>query len=146
MSNLTRWEPMHEMMSLREAMDRLFDDAFTRPVSMRDLSAMPLIDLSEDDDEITVKAVLPGLKPEDVQISVTADVLTIKGEFKNEDESKNRNYLIRERRFGSFERMMQLPTEVQTEKAHADFADGILTIRLPKAEAVKPKSISIKVK
>jgi len=137
---------MHEMMSLREAMDRLFDDAFTRPVSMRDLSAMPLIDLSEDDDEITVKAVLPGLKPEDVQISVTADVLTIKGEFKNEDESKNRNYLIRERRFGSFERMIQLPTEVQTEKAHADFADGILTIRLPKAEAVKPKSISIKVK
>jgi len=146
MSNLTRWEPIHEMMSLREAMDRLFDDAFTRPVSMRDLSAMPLIDLSEDDDEITVKAVLPGLKPEDVQISVTADVLTIKGEFKNEDESKNRNYLIRERRFGSFERMMQLPTEVQTEKAHADFADGMLTLRLPKAEAVKPKSISIKVK
>jgi len=146
MSNLTRWEPIHEMMSLREAIDRLIDDAFTRPVSMRDLSAMPLIDLSEDDDEITVKAVLPGLKPEDVQISVTADVLTIKGEFKNEDESKNRNYLIRERRFGSFERMMQLPTEVQTEKAHADFADGMLTLRLPKAEAVKPKSISIKVK
>lgn len=146
MSNLTRWEPMREMMSLREAMDRLFDDAFTRPVSLRDLAALPLIDLSQDDDEITVKAVLPGLKPEDVQISVTADVLTIKGEFKNEDEGKNRNYLIRERRFGSFERMIQLPTEVQTEKAHADFADGILTIRLPKAEAVKPKSISIKVK
>ncbi len=146
MSNLTRWEPMREMMSLREAMDQLFDDAFTRPVSLRDLAALPLIDLSQDDDEITVKAVLPGLKPEDVQISVTADVLTIKGEFKNEDEGKNRNYLIRERRFGSFERMIQLPTEVQTEKAHADFADGILTIRLPKAEAVKPKSISIKVK
>ena len=146
MSNLTRWEPMREMMSLREAMDRLFDDAFTRPVSLHDLAALPLIDLSQDDDEITVKAVLPGLKPEDVQISVTADVLTIKGEFKNEDEGKNRNYLIRERRFGSFERMIQLPTEVQTEKAHADFADGILTIRLPKAEAVKPKSISIKVK
>jgi len=137
---------MREMMSLREAMDRLFDDAFTRPVSLRDLAALHLIDLSQDDDEITVKAVLPGLKPEDVQISVTADVLTIKGEFKNEDEGKNRNYLIRERRFGSFERMIQLPTEVQTEKAHADFADGILTIRLPKAEAVKPKSISIKVK
>lgn len=146
MSNLTRWEPMREMMSLREAMDQLFDDAFTRPVSLRDLAALPLIDLSQDDDEITVKAVLPGLKAEDVQISVTADVLTIKGEFKNEDEGKNRNYLIRERRFGSFERMIQLPTEVQTEKAHADFADGILTIRLPKAEAVKPKSISIKVK
>ena len=146
MSNLTRWEPMREMMSLREAMDRLFDDAFTRPVSLRDLAALPLVDLSQDDDEITVKAVLPGLKPEDVQISITADVLTIKGEFKDEDESKNRNYLIRERRFGSFERMIQLPTEVQTEKAHADFADGILTIRLPKAEAVKPKSISIKVK
>ncbi len=146
MTNLTRWEPMREMMSLREAMDRLFDDAFTRPVSLRDLAALPLVDLSQDDDEITVKAVLPGLKPEDVQISITADVLTIKGEFKDEGEDKNRNYLIRERRFGSFERMIQLPTEVQTEKAHADFADGILTIRLPKAEAVKPKSISIKVK
>ena len=146
MSNLTRWEPVQEMMTLREAMDRLFDDAFTRPVSMRGGSVVPAIDLYQNEDEVVVKASLPGLKSEDVHISVTADVLTLSGEFKQDSEKKETTYHIREHRYGSFERSVMLPTEVQTDKAKADFENGILTISLPKAETVKPKTNNIKPK
>ncbi len=144
MSNLTRWEPIREMMTLREAMDRLFDDAFTRPISMSGGSAIPAVDLYQNTNEVVVKAALPGLKAEDVQISVTADALTLRGEFKQETEQKETTYHIREQRYGSFERSVALPTDVQTDKAKADFENGVLTVTLPKAEAVKPKTISIK--
>lgn len=144
MSNLTRWEPAREMMTLREAMDRLFDDAFTRPINMGVVSGLPAIDLYQTNDEVVLKAALPGLKADDVQITVTADVLTLRGEFKQESEKKEATYHVREQRYGSFERSVMLPTDVQTDKAKADFENGILTITLPKAEAVKPKSISIK--
>ncbi|MDX9864123.1 MAG: Hsp20/alpha crystallin family protein [Anaerolineaceae bacterium] len=146
MSNLIRWEPNSEIMSLRQAMDQLFNDAFTRPVSMSGVSASPAIDLFQDNDNVVIKAALPGLKAEDVEISVTADVLSLRGEYKQESEQKEATYHIREQRYGSFERSVRLPTDVQTDKAKADFEDGILTITLPKAEAVKPKMISIKAK
>jgi len=146
MSNLIRWEPVREMMSLREAMDQLFNDAFTRPASMSGGSVIPAIDLYQNNDDVVVKAALPGLKADDVQISVTADVLTLRGEFKQKDEQENTAYHIREQRYGSFERSIMLPSDVQTDKAKADFENGILTITLPKAESVKPKTISIKAK
>jgi HSP20 family protein len=146
MSNLIRWEPMREMMTLREAMDRLFDEAFTRPLSLSGVSAMPAIDMYQTDDEVVVKAALPGIKADDVQISVTGDLLTLRGEFKQENEKKDATYHIREHRYGSFERSIMLPTDVQTDKAKADFENGVLTITLPKAEAVKPKTITIKAK
>ncbi len=146
MSNLIRWEPMREMMTLREAMDRLFDEAFTRPLSLSGVSAMPAIDMYQTDDEVVVKAALPGIKADDVQISVTGDLLTLRGEFKQENEKKDATYHIREHRYGTFERSIMLPTDVQTDKAKADFENGILTITLPKAEAVKPKTITIKAK
>lgn len=146
MSNLTRWEPVREMMTLREAMDRLFDDAFTRPLGQSGLSVVPAIDLFQTAEEVVVKASLPGLKAEDVQISVTADMLTLRGEFKQEQEKKDTTYHIMERRSGSFERTVVLPTDVQTDKSKADFEDGVLTITLPKAEMVKPKTITIKAK
>jgi len=147
MSTLTRWEPVREMMTLREAMDRLFDDAFTRPISMGDVSGtMPAIDMYQTDDDIVVKAILPGLKKDDVDITVTEDLLTLRGEFGQKDENKDVAYHIREQSFGSFERAIRLPVDVETEKASAVFEDGILTITLPKAEAVKPKTISIKAK
>ena len=146
MSNLIRWEPVREMMSLREAMDQLFNDAFTRPVSMSGGSVIPAIDLYQNNDAVIVKAALPGLKADDVKISVTADVLTLRGEFKQENEQKDATYHIREQRYGSFERSIMLPSDVQTDKAKADFENGILTITLPKAESVKPKTISIKAK
>lgn len=145
-TNLTRWEPVREMMTLREAMDRLFDDAFTRPFNVSAVSAIPAIDLYQTADEVVVKAALPGLKTEDVQISVTGEVLTLRGEYKQEEEKKEATWHIREQRYGSFERSIMLPTDVQTDKAKADFENGILTISLPKAETVKPKTINIKAK
>ena len=146
MSNLIRWEPMREMMTLREAMDRLFDDAFTRPISMSGVSAMPAIDMYQTEEDVIVKAILPGLKAEDVDITVTGETLTLCGEFKAEDEHQNTRYHIRETRYGSFERALLLPADVKADKAKADFENGILTITLPIAEDVKPKSISIKAK
>lgn len=146
MSNLIRWEPMREMMSLREAMDRLFDDAYTRPLSFGEVSTSPAIDMYQTSDDVVVKATLPGLKAEDVDITVTGETLTLRGEFKQEAEQKNTNYHIREHRSGSFERAILLPTDVQANKAKADFENGILTITMPIAEEVKPKSINIKAK
>ena len=147
MSNLTRWEPVREMMTLREAMDRLFDDAFTRPINLRDGGwTSPAIDMYQTDDEVVVKAALPGFQADDVQINVTGDVLTIRGELKHEEEKKEKAWHIREQRWGSFERSVALPTDVVADKANADFANGILTITLPKAEEVKPKTITVKAK
>ncbi len=146
MSNLTRWEPMREMMTLREAMDRLFDDAFTRPFSLSGVSTVPAIDLYQTDDEVVVKAALPGYTPEDVQISVTGEHLTLRGEYKRENGHENATYHLREQRSGSFERSVTLPTHVQTDRARAEFENGILTIVLPKSDAVKPKTINIKAK
>ena len=147
MSNLIRWEPVREMMTLREAMDRLFDDAFTRPLSLSGNTwSIPAVDMYQTDNEVVVKAALPGIKADEVQINVTGEVLTLKGETKQENETKEKEYHIREQRWGAFERSIVLPTEVVADKAKADFENGVLTITLPKAEEVKPKTISIKTK
>ncbi|HKZ44285.1 MAG TPA: Hsp20/alpha crystallin family protein [Anaerolineales bacterium] len=147
MSDLIRWEPMREMMTLREAMDHLFDDAFTRPISGRSgLSSLPAIDLYQDNDDVVVKASLPGLKKDDVQITLNNGVLTLRGEYKQEETSENTTYHIREHRSGSFERSISLPVEIDTEKTKAEFENGVLTITMPKVEAVKPRMIDIKVK
>lgn len=148
MSNLIRWEPAREMMTLREAMDRLFDDAFTSPLSMRSGWSMgtPAVDMYQTDNEVVVKASIPGIKAEEVQINITGDMLTLKGEVKHEEERKDRAWHIREQRFGSFERSVALPTTVKTDKAEAVFENGILTITLPKADEVKPRTINIKPK
>jgi len=133
------------MMTLREAMDRLFDDAFTRPISINNWG-MPAIDLYQTEGDVILKASLPGLKADDVQISITGDVLTIKGEFRQNDEAKDSTYHLKEQRSGSFERSLSLPTLVQTDKTKAEFENGILTITMPKAEQVRPKTISVKAK
>ena len=148
MSNLIRWEPAREMMTLRDAMDRLFDDAFTRPLRMYDggQTSVPAVDMYQTDNEVVVKAAIPGVKADDVQINVTGEVLTIKGETREKEETKDKAYHIREQRWGMFERTVALPTDVVADKAKAEFENGILTITLPKAEEVKPKTITIKSK
>jgi HSP20 family protein len=146
MSNLIRWEPAREMMTLREAMDHLFDDAFTRPLTLRDGWSAPAIDMYQTDDEIVVKAALPGFKPDEVQINVTGEVLHIKGETKQAEDKKEKSWHIREQRWGSFERSVMLPTDVVSDKAKAEFENGVLTVTLPKAAEVKPKIINIKAK
>src|SRR5215211_821533 len=146
MSNLTRWEPASEFMTLRDAMDRLFDDAFTRPFSLlrnggATWSSLP-VDMYQTNDDVVLQAVVPGFRPENVQINVTGDVLTIRGEVKQEEEQKDKAWHIREHRLGSFERSIALPVNVVSDKASAEFENGILTITLPKAEEVKPKAIT----
>ena len=150
MSNLTRWEAGREMMTLREAMDRLFDDAFTRPFSLTreggQMAASPAVDLYQTDNEVVVKAALPGIKADDVQINLTGEMLTVKGEMKQEEEQKDKSWHIREHRWGSFERSVMLPINVMADQATADFENGILAIILPKAAEAKPKTISINAK
>jgi HSP20 family protein len=149
MSNLIRWQPVREMVTLRDAMDRLFDEAFTRPWGLSDggnLAAAPSIDMFETKDDLVIKAVLPGMKAEDVQINVAGDMLTLKGETREKTETTDKAYHIREQRWGGFERSIPMPTSVMSDKARAEFEDGILTITLPKAEEVKPKTITVKAK
>ena len=146
---LTRWEPFREMVSLREAMDRLFEESFWRP-----LSAWPVgnggltvpVDMYETEDSLVITAAVPGLKPEDVNISISGNTLTIKGEFKSEKEGERGTVHFRERRYGKFQRSFTLPANFDTEKVEAAFENGILTITLPKLEEAKPKHIPVKVK
>jgi HSP20 family protein len=139
------------MMTLREAMDRLFDDAFTRPLSMMREGgwagfSSPAIDMYQTDNEVIVKASLPGIKADEVQLNITGDLLTIKGEKKEQEEKKDKAWHIREQRWGTFERSVRLPVTVVGDRARAEFEDGILTMTLPKAEEVKPKTITINTK
>ncbi len=145
MSNLIQWEPVRDMMTLRDAMDQLFDEAFTRPIGMLDFS-VPAIDLYQTTDNVMVKAALPGMKADEVEISVTGDMLTLKGEMHQKEVRTDVAYHIREQRYGRFERSLKLPTEVQSDKAKAEFENGVLTITLPKAELVRPKTITVKAK
>ena len=149
-NNLTRWEPAREMMTLREAMDRLFNDAFTRPFSLAreggSTWSSPPIDMYQTDNEVVVKAALPGFKPDEVEINVNNDVLTIRGETKHDEVQKNQSWHIREHGWGAFERSIALPTGVVADRAKAEFENGVLTITLPKSEKAKPKTITIKAK
>ena len=147
MANITRFDPLNEMVSLRSAMDRLFEDSFVSPLSWRTISGgetmAPAIDVHETADELVVTAALPGIKAEDVEITMTGQTLTLRGEFKADQQVKQEQYLYRERRFGSFSRTLQLPVRVQGDQARADFTDGVLTLTIPKAEEVKPRQIRI---
>ena len=149
MSNLVRWEPFRDLVSLREAMDRLFEESVVRP---RAGWPAPFegpvlgIDMAETADTIIVKSDIPGIKAEDLEISITGDTLTIKGEMKAEEEINEENYIRRERRRGAFCRSLTIPVPVVTDKAEAEFENGVLTLTLPKAEEIKPKAIKIKTK
>jgi HSP20 family protein len=130
-------------------MDRLFEESFIRPGGGRLAPAgkeVPAVDMYQTDDAVVVKSAIPGIKPEDIDINITGDTLTIRGETRVEEEVNEENYIRRERRYGSFCRSLALPLPVVTEKAEAEFENGVLTLTLPKAEEVKPKAIKIKAK
>jgi len=147
--SMMRWQPFNELISLRQAMDRLFEDSFVTP--SRFLStfgprdATP-IDMYHTANEVVVKAALPGVKPDEVDITITGDTLTLKGETKSEEEIKREDYLYQEHRFGTFSRSVTLPDGLDSDKAEASFENGILTLTIPKSEKVKPKQIKVKAK
>ena len=143
MTNLTRWDPFSEM---RTTMDRLFDEGFSRPwrlIPQSNEEATFPIEVSETDEALEVKASLPGVNPDDVEVTVANDVLTVKAAHEERTEEKKRDYYRREIRYGSFHRSLSLPVSVDADKAEAKFDNGILHLTLPKAEAVRPKQIRV---
>jgi len=147
MPNVVRWEPWNDLVSLRDAMDRLFEESVVSPRRWIPSGQEGLaIDVYETDETVVVKSAVPGVKAENLDITVVGDTLTIKGEFKEEEGVEEQNYIRRERRYGSFCRSVSLPTVVDADNATAEFEDGVLTLSIPKSEAVKPKTIEIKKK
>lgn len=147
--SLMRWRPRNDFLSVRSEMNRLFDNFFTGWPEPREglLEGKwtPSIDVAETDDKITVTAELPGIDQKEVDIAIADDVLTLKGEKKEEKEVKEKNYHRIERSYGSFQRSVRLPAGVKADEAKAAYKDGILTITVPKIEEVKPKQIKIDV-
>jgi HSP20 family protein len=141
-----RPSPFGELLSLRQAMDRLFEDSFVRPGSWGQGSAEGLtlpLDVSTTSDELVIEAALPGVRPDDVDITVEDGTLTIRAETATERTEGEGDYLVREIRRGMFTRSLSLPTGLEPDKAKATFKDGMLTLRVPKAEQVKPRQIRI---
>lgn len=144
--SIIRWSPFDEIMTVRESMDRLFEDTFIlRPRNAGPLVWQPAVEIFETESDITVKAEMPGIDPKHVEVTVTEEGLTIKGEAKTEHEERKRNYYRRELRYGSFQRTVTLPTEVNGSEAKATFRHGILEVTVPKAERVKPKTVKVEV-
>ncbi|MFN8629346.1 MAG: Hsp20/alpha crystallin family protein [Chloroflexota bacterium] len=140
-----RPSPFGELMTLRQAMDRLFDDTMYRPFTGfagAEYARLPL-DVRTTSDALLVEASLPGVKPEDVEITVENGTLTIKAEDAGERETEASGYLVREISRGSVMRSVSLPTGLEADKAEATFEHGVLKLRIPKAEQVKPRQIRI---
>jgi HSP20 family protein len=145
-----RPSPFGELLSLRQAMDRLFEDSFVRSGSGAwgfgpmgaETMALPL-DVATTNDELVIQATLPGVKPDEVDITVENGTLTIRGETTSERNEGEGDYLVREIRRGTFSRSISLPGGLEPDKATASFDNGMLTLRVPKAEQVKPRQIRI---
>jgi len=144
---IRRWDPFHEIYTLRRAIDRFLEEAFARPsLLLGGPSEWPAVDIYETKDEVVVKAAVPGIRPEDLEVTVSGNTVTLRGEFREEQEAREGSWLRQERRYGSFTRSFVLPVEVVPDKASAEYEHGVLTLRLPKAETVKARAIQVKVK
>jgi HSP20 family protein len=145
--NIVKWEPIGEMVSLRNAMDRLFEDSFVKWARPLDGDTVtPAVDIFETGEKLGVRASLPGIKPEDVDISITPEGVVIKGKTMEEKETQEKNYVRRERHYGTFARTIALPQGLKIDKAEATMENGVLTLEIPKAEEEKPKTVKIKAK
>ncbi len=144
MSIIRRSSPFGELLSLRQAMDRLFEESFIRPRSLipDEGFAMPL-DVYATPDALVVEAALPGVKPEDVEISVLGDTLTLSANSSSEERTEEGGYLFQEVRRGRFSRTVSLPANLKPDAATATFEHGMLRLSIPKAAAAKPRQIHI---
>jgi len=155
--SIIRWNPARELATLpsdvfnmQREINKMFDSFFRGGTQSDEPSNFsywtPAVDITEQDDQYSVKVELPGVNKDDVKITLESNILTIRGEKKQEKEEKEKNYHRVERTYGSFQRSFTLPTVVKSDKIDAIFKDGILTISLPKAEEAKPKQIEVRVK
>ena len=142
---ISRWDPFRDLVEMQQEMNRVFDGFFGRPASAAAAERMwmPLCDMYETKDDLYVAFELPGVREKDVSVSISGDLLTLRGERKWERELKDENYHRLERVYGKFERSVPLPVPVEAEKVKATYRDGVLEIKLPKAEKVKPREIKI---
>jgi len=141
---VTRWDPFRELSTLQDRINRVFNEQLTRGESEKTGKAWaPVVDILESENDLIVRAEIPGVKREDIDVEVTAESLTVSGERKFDEESKD-NYLRVERAYGPFTRSFSIGIPVQPDKVKAAYKDGVLEIVVPKAETVKPKKIEIK--
>ncbi|HMK56505.1 MAG TPA: Hsp20/alpha crystallin family protein [Dissulfurispiraceae bacterium] len=149
--SIDKWSPLKELEDMRRDMDRLFDE-FAKPVRRRRIwpksegLVIPNMDLYDRKNDIVVKVELPGVRREDIDLTITKDTLIVKGEVKKDEDAKEEDYFIAERTYGNFTRTVTLPFEVENEKAQASINNGILEIVMPKREEARPKEIRIEVK
>lgn len=145
-ASLSRFEPFRTSLPLQEQINRFFHEAFDRSSEEGGLTPWaPSVDIYETEHELVVKADLPDIKPEELDIRVENNILTIRGERKFETKVDEKNYLRVERTFGSFSRSFALANTVNTEAIKADYKDGVLTLTVPKREEAKPKQIKVSV-
>jgi HSP20 family protein len=143
---IIRWDPFRDMVSLREKMNRLFEDVFTGRGDDKELASStwaPAVDIFETENELVMSAEIPGIDEKDVEIKLEDNTLTLKGERKFEKETKEENYHRIERSYGSFYRAFTLPNSVDLDKIHAEHENGILKITLPKRQELKPRNVKI---
>lgn len=143
---IVRWEPFRDLVTTQDHFNRLFNDVFSRAFGEGARGASgwtPAVDIYETDQNVVLKAELPGVDPKDVEIRVEDGALYLKGERKFESDVKEDGYRRIERQYGSFTRSFPLPATVNSEKATAEYKNGVLTLTLPKREEAKPKTIKI---
>lgn len=145
MSNIVRWNPTDELLNVRQMMDRFFESPWRSLTNTFDEDTLAL-DVHEDDNAYTVTTALPGVNPDDIEVKLENDVLMIAGETHQErkEEDDNKRVLLQERRYGSFMRRIRLPQPVDADKIDAVVENGVLTLTLPKTEAVQPHKITVK--
>lgn len=146
---LVRWDPFRDIITLRERMDKMFEDSLAR-FRMPEEETMPTfwspaVDIYETDENIVVKAELPGVDKKEVSVEVKDNTLILKGERRREKEVKEENYHRVERSFGTFMRSFSIPVTVRQDQVKARFKDGVLEVTLPKAEEAKPKQVKVEV-
>ncbi|HEX9269072.1 MAG TPA: Hsp20/alpha crystallin family protein [Candidatus Limnocylindria bacterium] len=143
---ITRYSPISDLVSLRDAMDQLFQESVIRPTAWSGVAAGQLavpVDLWETKDAYHLRADLPGLTPEDIEINVTGDTVQLSGEQRTQTDASNDGWLRQERRTGKFQRTFTLPMQIESSNVSATFTNGVLELVLPKAESVKPKTVKI---
>lgn len=142
---VTRWDPFREVVTLREAMDRLFEDSFVparrKMGEPRERAFTLPVDAYVTAEDIVIVANMPGVKPEAVEVTIEGDTLTIRGE--RPAPLENVNYVLQERTYGKFQRTLNINVPVDADKAEAKFENGLLVLTIPKAEAIKPKTIQV---